>query len=104
MLFPASNQHRRHRGFKVGRCQVVQSRVQPLPVVDLLDEASDRAARLVRGPVGAPIDLSRFSVLMKLSALALSYGEPTRLMLGWMPWAASSALYSAQAYCTPRSE
>jgi hypothetical protein len=28
---------------------------------------------------------------MKLSALALSHGEPIRLRLGWMPWAAGSA-------------
>jgi hypothetical protein len=35
---------------------------------------------------------------MKLSAWALSYGELIRLVLGWIPWAASSALYSVQAY------
>ena len=51
-----------------------------------------------------PSTSSRFSVLMKLSALALSYGEPVRLMLAWIPWAARTAVYSAQAYCTPRSE
>jgi hypothetical protein len=28
-------------------------------------------------------------------------GELIRLMLGWIPWAASSALYSVQAYCAP---
>src|SRR5687767_479111 len=31
-----------------------------------------------------PSTSSRFSVLMKLSALALSYGEPIRLILGWI--------------------
>src|SRR5687768_9971501 len=57
MLVPSWDQPRRHRGFKVGRRQVAQGRVQPLPIVDLLDEAADRAARLLGGPVRAPIDL-----------------------------------------------
>ena len=35
---------------------------------------------------------------MKLSAMALSYGQPARLMLGWMPRLSSSAMYSVQAY------
>src|SRR5438445_187768 len=35
---------------------------------------------------------------MKLSALALSYGLPIRLMLGWMSWAASSAVYAPHAF------
>jgi hypothetical protein len=41
---------------------------------------------------------------MKLSARALSYGFPIRLMLGSMPCASKSSVYSLQAYCTPQSE
>jgi hypothetical protein len=36
--------------------------------------------------------IEAFRVLMNLSAVALSYGEPIRLMRGWFPWAVSKAL------------
>ena len=39
----------------------------------------------------------------KLSASALSYGLPVRLMLRVMPLAAASRAQAAAAYCTPRS-
>jgi hypothetical protein len=41
---------------------------------------------------------------IKLSAVALSQGLPTRLILGWMSYAARISMYSVQAYWTPRSE
>src|SRR6266436_1546288 len=45
------------RRFKVRRRHVAQRRVQPLSIVDLLDEAPDGAACLVGCSVFAPIDL-----------------------------------------------
>ena len=55
--------------------------MEPLAVVDLLDEVGDRALCFCAVAVMAGSTSSHFRVFMKLSALALSYGLPERLML-----------------------
>ena len=52
--------------------------MKPAAVVDLVDEARKIFGDVGEGLVGHRITASTFSVFMKLSALALSYGLPRR--------------------------
>jgi hypothetical protein len=56
--------------------------VQSLPIVDLLDEDADRLAGVLEMAIISAVDFLLFE----------SYGLPTRLMLGWISWAASTAV------------
>jgi hypothetical protein len=72
--------------------------MQPLLVVIALDELRDVIPRVLQVLVLIRIDFFSFSVLMKVSQLALSYGFAGRLMLGTMPCFFRIATYSAEAY------
>src|SRR5438034_2396212 len=104
MLVPPWDHHWRHRCLKVGGGQIVQRRVQPLPIVDLLDEAADRAARLLRGAVGAPIDLFALQGAPEAFRLGVVVrpADPAHARLD--PVGRKPRAVSAPSYCTPRSE
>jgi hypothetical protein len=59
--------------------------MQSLSIIGFLDELADRGAPVVAVPVPDHRPRRRFSVAMKLSAIVLAHGQPTRLMLGRMP-------------------
>src|SRR5207247_10283432 len=103
MLVPPWDLHWRHRCLKVGGGQIVQRRVQPLPIVDLLDEAADRAARLLRGAVGAPIDLFALQGAHEAFRLGVVVrrADPAHARLD--PVGRQQRAVSAPAYCTPRT-
>ena len=64
--------HGPHGGLELGRAEIPKRRVQALPIVDVLDERTDLAARVGDITIGTASTSSRLSVFMKLSALALS--------------------------------
>ena len=75
--------------------------MQTLLVVIALDEFLDVAPQVIEVLVLVRVNLlisSRFSVLMKLSQLALSYGLAGRLMLGTISCFRRIATYSPEAY------
>src|SRR5947208_1244729 len=72
----------------------------------LLDIAADQemARRVAVIAVPRAVDLFGLKCPDEKLGLGIVVGLPTRLMLAAIPWASSRLVYSAQAYCTPRSE
>src|SRR5207237_540154 len=72
----------------------------------LLDIAADQemARRVAVIAVPRAVDLFGLKCPDETLGLGIVVGLPTRLMLAAIPWASSRLVYSAQAYCTPRSE
>ena len=60
--------------------------------------------RIIEIGILSRINLFALQRLEEVLQLALSYGFAGRLMLGSIPWRVRIATYSANAYCTPRSE
>ena len=68
----SSGHHRRQAGLELDGRPIGQRGVQPLAVVDLVDEAADLPAGVAQVAIGAAIDLLVLEGPQKLSALALS--------------------------------
>ena len=78
--------------------------MEPLAIVDVFDEGADRLARLLEITIVAAVDLLVLECLDEAFRTGIVVRIANRLMLGSMPCASNSSVYSLQAYCTPQSE
>jgi hypothetical protein len=66
--------------------------VEALAVIDLIEERADLGLGMRQVAIVGAVHLLLLQGLHEALAMALSYGQATRLMLGWIPAASSRSI------------